>query len=219
MICCGQTQCWAVFLPVLLCFFGDAVAESGWPPFAIDIRQEFVAHKHRLESIESRMQRESYTELDVVKTWEVTGSRRVDNELQFEKPENPDSWLDDLFPLRISNVKQTNSGYRFSRARPVIDGETVFEVIYFHGNITGLLECSTSFSSVDCGYCTDSLSDRWTTMYYWTPTGLSARFADIPYDTELEEAYASKLKELKACESKGQSELATLKNLASEESD
>ena len=103
----------------------------------------------------------------------------------------------------------------------MIDGETVFEVIYHHGSITGLLECSTSFSSVDCGYCSDSPSDGWTTIHYWTPTGLSARFADIPGDTELEleEAFASKLKELKACESKGLSEMATLKNPASEESD
>ncbi len=198
---------------------GSAIADSEWPPFANEIRQEFATHKHRLESVEDRMQRESYTELLVIRTWEVTGSRLVDGELQFEKPEDHDPWVDDLFPLRIDNVKLTGAGYRFSRAKPLIEGDTVFDVIYFHGKMTGLYACSASFASADCGYCGVTTDDGWLTVYHWTPPELSARNMDILDEPDIEEASARFNRRFSACMSEGLAEIASLAESAPEESE
>ena len=198
---------------------GSAIADSEWPPFAHEISQKFAMHKHRLESIEDRMERESYTELDVVGTWEVTGSRLVDGELQFEKPGDHDPWMDDLFPLRIDSVKLTGAGYTFSRAKSLVEGDTVFDVIYFHGSMTGLLACSASFARADCGYCGDTSGDGWFTVYRWTPPELSIRNTDFLDEPDIEEASARFNRESRACMSKGIAEITSLAESASEKSE
>ncbi len=196
---------------------GSAIADSEWPPFANEVRQKFATHKHLLESVEDRMQRESYTELDVIGTWEVSLSRLVDGDLQFDKPDDHDPWVDDLFPLRIDNVKLTGAGYRFSRAKPIIDEDRVFDVIYFHGNMTGLHACSASFAIADCGYCGVTSNDGWLTVYHWTPPELSIRNMDILDEPDIEEASARFNRKFSACMKEGLAEIASLAEAASEE--
>lgn len=195
---------------------GAALADSEWPPFANEVRQEFVTHKHLLESVEDRMQSESVTELHVRGTWEVSLSRIVDGELQFEEPEDHDPWVDDLFPLRIDNVKLTGAGYRFSRAKPLIEGDTVFDVIYFHGTMTGLHACSASFATADCGYCGVTSDDGWITVYHWTPPELSIRNTDFLDEPDIEEASARFNRKFSACMNEGLAEIASLAEAAPE---
>ncbi len=195
---------------------GSAIAGSEWPSFANENRQEFDTHRHRLESVEGRMQRESFMEIHVIGTWEVSLSRLVDGNLQFEEPEDHDPWVDDLFPLRIDNVKLTAAGYRFSRAKPFIEGDKVFDVIYFHGTMTGLHACSASFASANCGYCGVTSDDGWLTVYHWTPRELAIRNTDILDEPDIEEASARFNRKLSACMSEGLAEIASLAEAASE---
>lgn len=188
----------------------SAMAESEWPPLAEEMREHLSSKIHAFEALETRMSDESLLEIDTKELWQVQGTKRVNGERVYVDLEDSFSWLDELVPLRVQGIFEFRGAYYFMFARPLIAGETTFDVTFFHGNTAGIPECSPSFAVADCGMCGNVLSDEWAITYDWEPIGLTDGLMDGQDATDAE-TYISLFREARdACESEGLSKMQSI---------
>ena len=199
----------SVTILLIVCASGSAIAESEWPPFAEDMRQHVRTYKHTFESLEARMNRESFVAIEAGALWEVRGTRRVNGNREYEDIEDAFSWLDELVPLRVGSVNNWRDSYYFSFAKPIVAGETEFDVTFIHSTGTRLPECSSSFAITDCGTCGDTLSDEWVITYTWIPTGFTDSVMQGQDPSDPEASFSTLSDAMDACRAEGISKMNT----------